>query len=134
MKKRLPYIILLVLIVAAEVWIALTQHGNWLRNHGGDVIVVWAVYCLVQSVLGGRNNHYIVHVGVMIFAFLVEFLQYFHIVDLIGLGDIQFFRVLIGTTFVPGDLLCYAAGTAIACLGSFLYGCIVKRRADSGTK
>lgn len=61
MKKRLPYIILLILIIAVEVIIALTQHDNWIRYYGGDVIVVWAVYCLVQSVLGGKNNHYIVH-------------------------------------------------------------------------
>lgn len=128
MKKRLPYIILLILIIAVEVVIALTQHGNFLRNYGGDIIVVWAVYCLVQTVLGGKNNHYIVHIGVMFFAFLVEFLQYIHIVDLIGLGDIQFFRVLIGTSFVPFDLVCYAIGTAIGCAGTFIYGKLSKAR------
>lgn len=121
MKKRLPYIILLILLIAAEVAIALTQHGNWLRNYGGDIIVVWVVYCLVQSFLGGKNNHYIVHIGVLIFAFLVEFLQLINIVDLIGLGNIQFFRVLIGTSFAVEDLLSYAAGTAIGCIGTFIY-------------
>lgn len=121
MKKRLPYIILLILIIAVEVVIALTQHGNWIRYYGGDIIVVWAVYCLVQSILGGKNNHYIVHIGVMLFAFLVEFLQLINIVDLIGLGDIRFFRVLIGTSFAVEDLLCYAIGTAIGCAGTFIY-------------
>lgn len=121
MKKRLPFIILLVLIIAVEVVIALTQHGNWLRYYGGDVIVVWAVYCLVQSVLGGKNNHYIVHLGVLAFAFLVEFLQYINIVDLIGLGNSAFFRTLIGTSFAVEDLISYALGTAIACVGTFIY-------------
>lgn len=121
MKKRLPYIILLVLIIAVEVVIALTQHDNWIRYYGGDVIVVWAVYCLVQSFTGGKNNHYIVHLCIMLFAFIVEFLQYINIVDLIGLGNIQFFRVLIGTSFAVEDLVCYAFGTAIACAGTFLY-------------
>lgn len=121
MKKRLPYIILLVLIIAVEVIIAFTQHNNWLRSYGGDVIVVWAVYCFVQCITGGKNNHYIVHVSVLAFAFLVEFLQYFHFVDLIGLGNIQFFRVLIGTSFAVGDLWSYALGTAIACAGTFIY-------------
>lgn len=122
MKKRIPYLILLVLIIAVEVVIAFTQHDNWIRYYGGDVIVVWAVYCLVQSVLGGKNNHYIVHIGVMLFAFLVEFLQAIHIVDLIGLGNIQFFRILIGTSFAVEDLLSYAIGTAIGCLGTFICG------------
>ncbi|MCM1133374.1 MAG: DUF2809 domain-containing protein [Ruminococcus flavefaciens] len=120
MKKRLPYIIILVVIIAVEVYIALTQHG-WIRSYLGDVIVVWAVYCLVQAIIGGENNHYIVHGGVMIFAFVVEFLQKIHIVDLIGLGHIQFFRILIGTGFSVIDLLCYAIGTAVGCVGSFIY-------------
>lgn len=126
MKKRLPYIILLVLIIAVEVVIAFTQHNNWLRYYGGDVIVVWAVYCLVQSITGGKFNHYIVHIGVLAFAFLVEFLQKIHFVDFIGLGDNAFFRTLIGTSFAVEDLLSYALGTAIACAGTFVYYKIIK--------
>lgn len=121
MKKRLPFIIVLLILIAVEVAIAFTQHGNWLRIYGGDVIVVWAVYCLVQSVLGGKNNHYIVHISVLIFAFLVEFLQYIHIVDIIGLGDIEFFRILIGTSFAVEDLWSYVLGTAIGLTGTFAY-------------
>ena len=75
MKKRIPYIIILILLIAAEVVIALTQHNTWLRSYGGDVIVVWAVYCLVQAIIGGKKP-VITHIGVLIFAFLVEFLQY----------------------------------------------------------
>ncbi len=130
MKKRIPYIILLILLIAVEVVIALTQHGNWLRNHGGDVIVVWPVYCLVQSIIGGKKP-YITHIGVLLFAFLVEFLQYFHIVDLIGLGHIEFFRVLIGTSFVVEDLYSYALGTAIGIAGSFIYSKVKKSRINA---
>lgn len=128
MKKRLPYIILLVILIAVEVIIALTQHGNILRNYGGDTIVVWAVYCLFQSISGGKNNHYAVHVGVMLFAFLVELLQLVHFVDIIRLGDIHFFRTLIGTSFAAEDLIAYAIGTAAGCLGTFVYGRIAGRR------
>lgn len=126
MKKRLPYIVLLVLIIAVEVVIAFTQYNNWLRYYGGDVIVVWAVYCLFQCISGGNNNHYIVHTGVLAFAFIIEFLQKIHFVDLIGLGDIQFFRVLIGTSFSVNDLYSYALGTVIAFAGTFVYGKIKK--------
>lgn len=122
MKKRLPYIVLLMILIAVEVVIALTQHDNILRYYGGDTIVVWAVYCLFQSISGGKNNHYAVHIGVMLFAFLVELLQLIHFVDLIGLGDIQFFRTLIGTSFAAEDLIAYAVGTAAGCLGTFIYG------------
>lgn len=120
MKKRILYIIILILLIAVEVVIALTQHGNWLRYYGGDVIVVWAVYCLVQAIIGGKNP-YITHIGVLLFAFFVEFLQYIHIVDIIGLGDIEFFRILIGTSFAVEDLFSYALGTVVGIGGSFLY-------------
>ncbi|MBP3379331.1 MAG: DUF2809 domain-containing protein [Ruminococcus sp.] len=128
MKRRLPYIALLVILIAVEVVIALTQHDNILRYYGGDTIVVWAVYCLFQSISGGKNNHYAVHVGVMLFAFLVEFLQLIHFVDLIGLGDIQFFRTLIGTSFAVEDLAAYAIGTAAGCLGTLIYSRAAVRR------
>jgi len=117
MKKRIPYIILFVIIAAVEVLIALFVHGGFVRCYLGDVIVVWAVYCFVQIFLGGRFSSYKVAFGVMIFAFAVEFAQAVNIVDLIGLGDIQFFRILIGTSFSPVDLICYAVGTAAEFIG-----------------
>lgn len=113
--------ILFVIITTVEVMIALFCHGGFVRYYLGDVIVVWAVYCIVQIFLRGRFSSYGVALGVMIFAFIVEFLQGVNIVDLIGLGDIPFFRVLIGTNFSPVDLLCYAAGTAAEFAGIFLY-------------
>ena len=130
MKKRIPYIIILILLIAVEVVIAITQHNNWLRSYGGDVIVVWAVYCLVQSIIGGKNP-YITHIGVLIFAFLVEFLQYIHIVDIIGLGHIEFFRILIGTSFAVEDLYSYALGTAIGIAGSITYNKMKKSRINT---
>ncbi len=128
MKKRAAYVLLLLLLIAVEVFIALTQHDNILRYYGGDTIVVWAVYCLFQSISGGRNNHYAVHIGVLLFAFGVEFLQLIHFVDIIGLGEIQFFRTLIGTSFAVEDLAAYALGTAAGCLGTFVYSRISGRR------
>ncbi len=38
------------------------------------------------------------------------------LVDLLGLGHIRFFRVLLGTTFDWHDLLCYLAGGGLAWL------------------
>ena len=48
-----------------------------------------------------------------IFAASVEILQLFHIVDILGLGDNRFFRVLIGSVFDIKDVLCYAVGCLI---------------------
>lgn len=119
MKKRIPYIIGFLLLTLTEVFIALFIHGGFIRNYLGDVIVIWVVYCFVQAVLGGRFSSYAVAAGVMIFAFIVELLQKINIVEILGLGGIPFFRTLIGTTFSPVDLICYAAGFAIICTAIF---------------
>ena len=120
MKARLPYIILTMLLIGVEVVIALTQHDNFIRYYGGDIIVMWVLYCLVQSVLGGKNNHYIVNIALLIFAFGVEFLQLWGFADKFGIEN-KFLRVLIGTSFAIEDLWSYLAGTAIACAGVFVY-------------
>lgn len=122
MKRRLPYIIICLILLGVEVLIALFVDDKIIRPFGGDVIVIWVIYCFVQAILGGRNNHYIVAGGVLIFAFLVEFLQFIHIIDILGLRDIEFFRVLIGTNFSWPDLLCYTIGAAACWLGTWLYG------------
>lgn len=119
MKKR--YITGFLLLLAVEILIALFVHDNFIRPYIGDVIVVWVVYCFVKIFLP-KINSYLTAAGVMIFAFIVEFLQYIHIVDILGLGDIKFFRVLIGTSFSTVDLLCYAVGTAVTIMLIFITG------------
>lgn len=120
MKKRLPYIIGFVVLLIVEILIALFINGGFVRYYLGDVIVVWVIYLFVKA-LFPKINSYLTAFGVMLFAFLVEFLQYIHIVDILGLGNINFFRVLIGTSFSKIDLLCYACGTIITFLGISIY-------------
>ncbi len=120
MKKRLPYIIGFVVLLIVEILIALFINGGFVRYYLGDVIVVWVIYLFVKA-LFPKINSYLTAFGVMLFAFLVEFLQYIHIVDILGLGNINFFRVLIGTSFSKIDLLCYACGTIITFLVISIY-------------
>jgi hypothetical protein len=48
--------------------------------------------------------------GVLIFSFGVEILQYFKIVKILGLESSAFARTVIGTTFVWEDLVAYSLG------------------------
>jgi hypothetical protein len=50
---------------------------------------------------------------VFLFSVAVEVGQYFDFVTLLGLSDIAFFRILLGSTFSWADLVCYAAGCAL---------------------
>ena len=119
MRRRIPYIAGFFLLLIIEILIALFISGGFIRYYIGDVIVVWVIYCFIKIFIINANK-YITAIGVMIFAFLVEFLQYINIVEILGLGDIKFFRVLIGTSFSVIDLICYSAGTAITLISIFL--------------
>lgn len=119
MKKRIPYIAGFALLLVIEVLIALFIHGGFIRFYMGDVIVVWVIYCFMKM-LFPEINGYFTALGVMIFAFVTEFLQYIHIVDILGLGNIQFFRTLIGTSFSVVDLVCYAVGTVVTVVLIFI--------------
>lgn len=120
MKKRLPYITGFMMLLIVEILIALFVHDGFIRPYMGDVIVVWGVYCFVK-ILFPQAGSYLTAIGVMLFAFFVEFLQYIHIVDILGIGNIKFFRVLIGTSFSPADLICYICGTAVIMLITSVY-------------
>ncbi len=129
MKKRLPYIIIFVIIFIIETLIALFVHDDFVRPYIGDVIVVWLVYCFAQIILAKRFSSYAVAFGVMIFAFLVELLQKMRIVDVLGI-DSPILRTIIGTSYANADLICYAAGTAVTFLGIFIYNRINKKSAQ----
>jgi len=57
---------------------------------------------------------------VFILALAVEVGQYFDFVALLGLGDIAFFRILLGSTFSLADIICYGAGCLIFALTDFI--------------
>ena len=125
MKQRKPYIIIFIAIFAVETCIALFVHDDFVRPYIGDVIVMWAVYCLAQIILGGRFGSYKVAVGSLIFAFFVELLQKFRIVDVLGIKS-PVLRTIIGTSFAPADLVCYLAGTAVTVAGIWIYNKALK--------
>lgn len=108
MNKRVFYLLATIVLILLEVLIALFVHDNFVRPYLGDVIVVVVVYCFVRIFI--PEKVYLLPVYVFLFAVLVEVLQYFHIVDLLGLGNSTFFRVLIGGVFDLKDILCYGAG------------------------
>ncbi len=112
MKKRLPYLIVFLVLLGIEILIALFINDNFIRPYLGDVIVVWTVYFFIQIFTSGRFKS-ATAVGTFLFAVLVELLQMINIVKLLGLSDIPFFRTLIGTHFDIKDIICYAVGTAV---------------------
>lgn len=133
MKRRLPYIGVFLVLLIIEVLIALFIKGGFIRYYLGDVIVVWVCYCFAQIFLGGKHNVKTA-IGVLIFAFITEFLQGINIVDKLGLGGSAFFRTLIGTKFSLEDLVCYTVGIAVNILGIVIWKKLVTDKRSSAAE
>ena len=105
---RLSYPIFAVGIFLIEIMIALFIHDNFIRPYIGDVLVVILIYCVLKSFLDLR----VLPAALMVlgFSFLVEFLQYVNIVEILGLENVKIARIVIGTSFSWWDMLAYIMG------------------------
>ena len=108
MKRRVFYCISTLILLCIEVVIALFVHDKFIRPYIGDVLVVILIYTSVRMIVPERIK--ILPLLVFIFAVGVECLQYIHIVELLGVQDNRFLRVLIGGTFDIKDICCYFIG------------------------
>jgi hypothetical protein len=94
-----------------EVCIALFVHDNFIRPYFGDVLVVILIYCFVKSFLKVSVTK--AAIAVLLFAFSIETLQYFFIVEKLNLQDNKLAKTVIGTSFAWEDILAYIAGIVI---------------------
>lgn len=114
-RQRAVYGCAALTLLVTEVLIALFVHDRFVRPFGGDVLVTVLLCCLVRMILPEqkRTPARMVPFLVFLFALCVELLQGINLVSLLGLSELSFFRVLIGTTFSYADILCYACGCAL---------------------
>lgn len=113
-RLRRRYALVFLLLLAVEVCIALFVHDRFIRPYVGDVLVVVVIYAFARIWLP-TGRPWLVW-AVTAFACCVEVGQAVGLVDLLGLGHIRFFRVLLGTTFDWHDLGCYLAGGGLILL------------------
>jgi len=111
MRLHFGYLVLTILLFATEILIALYSHNSILRAYIGDVLVVILIYCFVKSFFDTPVVK--TAIGVLLFSYLVEALQYFKIVNRFGLQDYKLARIVIGTSFSWIDILSYTAGILI---------------------
>lgn len=112
-KLRISYALATLLLIAVEVMIALFVHDRFVRPYLGDVLVVLVIYTFVRIFIPEKCR--LLPLPVFLFAAAVEVAQYFEIVQRLGLDRNMFLRILIGSTFDPKDIACYAVGCAALC-------------------
>ena len=107
-RLRLGYGLAALLILVAEVLIALFVRDRFIRPYGGDILVTVLLCCLWRIVSPQKPK--LMPLYVFLFALCVEIGQYFDFVTLLGLGDNRFFSILLGSTFSFADIICYGIG------------------------
>ncbi len=108
------YLALTILIFAVEVLIAIYLQDDFIRPYVGDFLVVILIYCFVRSFLQAPVVP--VALGVLAFSYLVETLQYFNVVKLLGLEHSRVANVVIGNYFTWHDIVAYTLGVGFVIL------------------
>ena len=121
-KKRFFNFILFMIFLAIEVLIALYVHDDFVRPYLGDVLVVVVLYFFVRTWIPEKYRW--LPGAIFVFATAVEVLQYFRLVEILGVENNVFLRTILGSTFDFKDIVCYGAG----CLLLGLYDWIVYKR------
>ena len=91
-----------------EVAIALFVKNGFVRSTFGDFLVVILVYCFVKSFVNCKPEY--AAAGVLIFAYIVEFLQMFNLLELLNLEKNHIAKTILGSTFQISDLIAYTLG------------------------
>ncbi|MGL4449808.1 MAG: DUF2809 domain-containing protein [Sarcina sp.] len=115
MNKK--YSVLFLATFFIEVFIALFVKDNFIRPYIGDVLVILCIYFFIRSFTNKKIKNLPIYI--FIFSIIVELLQGINILGILGLENIKFMRVLVGTTFDFKDIVCYFIGTMVLVVWSY---------------
>ncbi len=103
-------------LLGIEILIGMYAHG-WVRNQFGDALVVILLYTICRTVSPEKPRFgLLLPVGILLFAFCVEFLQLWGFCDKLHITN-RLLRIIIGTGYSNADMLSYTLGIlpCIAC-------------------
>ena len=105
---RPKYLLLTITLFLVEFCIAVFVKDRFIRPFVGDVLVVVLIYCFVRTFT--NFSFWKTAFGVFLFASLIETLQYFDYVKLLGLENNRILSVMMGRTFEWSDYAAYLTG------------------------
>lgn len=108
------YFLLTITLFIIEVCIAAFISDAIVRPYIGDLLVVMLIYCFFKSFLAIKPLP--LAIATLLFAYGIETLQYFKIVELLGLQHNRLARTVIGTSFAWTDIVMYSTGIIIVLL------------------
>ena len=99
---------------------ALFAHDRIIRPCIGDLLVLILLYCFVQSFL--NTPVFATAIPVLLFCYMVEILQYFKIINILGLQNSLPASVVLGTSFEWIGLVAYTVGIEIVFIAEKVFG------------
>lgn len=105
MKLNKTYIIITLILFLTEVLIAFYLKSGFIRHTFGDFLVVILIFYFFKSFLS--INSLKLAFLVLLFAFIVEFLQPTNYLELFNLQNNQLAKLVLGSTFHISDLVAY---------------------------
>lgn len=110
-RFRKTYFFPMLLLFFIEIAIALYVRDTIIRPYIGDLLVVIWLYCLVKSFMPVSIVR--TAIFVLLFAYIVEISQYYHLIDILGWSGSTLARTVMGVGFSWIDVIAYTLGTAI---------------------
>jgi len=114
LKFQLKYFLITIALLLIEICIALFMHDNFVRPYAGDFLVVILIYCFIQSFF--KLPYLPTAIAVLIFSYIIELLQYFNLIGMLGLQHSNVARIVLGTLFEWRDIVAYTAGIGLVLL------------------
>lgn len=119
-RLRRFYLIASVVLFVIEVLIALFVNDQFVRPYVGDYLVEIWLYCLVRTLFTVSVKR--AAIGCLLFAYLIETLQYCKLVQVLHLQQYKWARIIIGTYFTWTDIVAYTLGIGTVLLAERLLG------------
>lgn len=104
-KFNLKYFLIFISIFIIEVIIAIHIKDNFIRPYFGDYLVIFLVYYFLLSFIDADKDK--IALNVLRFAFTVEIIQAFNVLEYFNLEKYKILRIVAGNTFSIEDLFIY---------------------------
>lgn len=102
------YALIALILLINEVLITVYLKNGFIRHTFGDFLVVILIYSFFKSFL--QIDSIKLAIAVLLFAFLIEFLQLANILTILNLQNNQLAKIILGSTFNVSDLIAYTFG------------------------
>ncbi|WP_083244021.1 DUF2809 domain-containing protein [Leptospira tipperaryensis] len=109
MKRRLIYVgFLFFFLSLCFVIVQFFDSNRLVRGFLGDLIIVMVLYSFFKSIADFDSVK--LSIFIILFSFVLETLQYFKIIRLLGFKENYLTKIIFGSVFDPLDLLAYLIG------------------------